>query len=130
MAFTTELPGIMAVQHQVIKQIKKETGLRQRDWEVLCACYMLSMGNYPFTAMKVVEYLGGSYFLPSLYDTIRKLHQRGYIHVIIPGKPFKAEGYEFTYEGRKLVRDYCNQLRQLSDDQEFKVTGKCSKRLW
>jgi hypothetical protein len=64
MTFTLELAGIMAIQHQVVKRLKKKHGLRQRDWEILCACYMLSLAKYPFTAAKLNKYLASSYFLP------------------------------------------------------------------
>jgi hypothetical protein len=57
---------------------------------------MLSLIKYPFTAIKGEGYLGGSYFLPCIYDSIGVLLERGYIHALVPGKPFRPERYEFT----------------------------------
>jgi len=129
MTFTNQIAGIMAIQHQVIKQIKKETGLRQRDWEILCACYMLSLAKFPFTAAKLNEYLAGSYFLPCLYDSINVLLDNAYISIFVPGKPFKPEGYELTYKGRQLVKEFSDEIRRLSEEQEYNTTGKTT-RLW
>ncbi|RNI24163.1 hypothetical protein [Rufibacter latericius] len=63
----SDISSILTVQHRILKELKKKTGLWQRDWEVLCACQRLSLAKHPFTASKVDAYLSGAYFLPSLY---------------------------------------------------------------
>lgn len=127
--FTTELAGLMAIHHRIIKTLKKKHNLRQRDWEILCACYMLSLAKYPFTAAKLNEYLAQSYFLPCLYNSINVLLDQAYITVFIEGRPFYAERYELTWKGRQLVKDYTEQMRRLSDEKEYQTTGKYA-RLW
>jgi hypothetical protein len=123
MAFSSDLPGVIAIQHQIIKRLKKKTGLLQRDWEILCAGYILSLANYPFTAAMLNEHLGGSYFMP-LYNSINVLLDKAYISIIVPGKPVRPEGYEFTWKGRELVKEYCKEMRHLADEQQYKSTGK------
>ena len=130
MAFSSDLPGLMAIQHQVIRLLNKKTGLHQRDWEILCAGYILSLANYPFTASMLNEHLGGSYFMPCLYNTINVLLNKAYITILVPGKPFRAEGYEFTWKGRKLIKEYCKEMRHLADEQQYKATGIYPQRLW
>jgi len=125
----SEIPRLMAVQHRLIKDLKKKAGLRQRDLEVLCACYMLSKVNYPFTAAKLHDYLQESYFLHSLYDSIKVLIDKLYIKIIVPGKPFRPEGYELTYKGREVIREFSDEIWRLSGEQEYDTTGK-SSRLW
>ncbi|WP_146897751.1 hypothetical protein [Adhaeribacter aerolatus] len=130
MAFSSDLPGVIAIQHQVLKRLKKKTGLRQRDWEILCACYVLSLAVYPFTAADLNGYLGGSYYLPCLYNSINVLLDKAYITVFVPGKPFQAERYEFTWKGREVVKEYSKEMRHLADEQQYKATGKYPRRLW
>lgn len=130
MAFSSDIPGVMAIQHQVIKQLKRKTGLRQRDWEILCAGYILSLAKYPFTAANLNEHLGESYYLPCLYNSINVLLDKAYITILVPGKPFRAEGYEFTWKGRELVKEYSKVMRHLADEQQYKSTGKYPQRLW
>jgi hypothetical protein len=130
MAFSSDVPGILSIQHQVIKRLKKKTGLRQRDFEILCACYILFLAVYPFTAAELDKHMGGSYYLPSLYNSINVLLDKAYITVFVPGKPFRAEGYEVTWKGKELVKEYSRELRHLADEQQFKATGKYPQRLW
>lgn len=130
MAFACDLPGIFALQHSIIKQMKKKLGLRQRDFEVLCACYQLSLAKFTFTTAKVNDYLQGSYFLHSIYDSMNVLVGKGYLSILVPGKPFNPERYEFSYKGRELVKSICREMRQASETIELQVVGKNSKRLW
>lgn len=125
-----DLAAIFAVQHQVIKKLKKQHGLRQRDWEILCACYQLSLAKFTFTTAKVNEYLSGSYFLPCIYDTMNLLVKKGYLNVIVPGKPFQPERYEFSGNGRQLMSAVCDEAWQISRNQLAEVTGKREKQLW
>jgi hypothetical protein len=126
----SDLPGLMAVQHRVLKDLKKKTGLRQRDWEVLCACDRLAQANYPFIASKVDDYLLGAYFLPCVYDSINVLLGKGYIRVVVPGKPFRPVSYELTYSGRVLVRECADKVRSLYEQQEGRVVGVPLSRVW
>lgn len=126
----SDLPGLMAVQHNVLKALKKETGLRQRDWEVLCACQRLSLAKYPFTAAKIDAYMQGAYFLPCIYDSVNTLLNKGYIKVVVPGKPFRPELYELTYRGEKLVFNALDEMRHLSERLDQEHVGKISARVW
>lgn len=130
MAFSSDIPGLMAAQHRIIKDLKKHLNLRQRDFEILCACYQLSLAKWTFTTAKVEEYLSGSYFLPSIYDSIGILIRKGYLNVMVPGRPFQPERYEFSHQGVAVVKSYCKEIRQLSEVQEYKVTGRSSNRHW
>ncbi|GAB2545315.1 hypothetical protein [Rufibacter soli] len=125
-----DLSGLMAVQHRILKDLKKKAGLRQRDWEVLCACQRLSLAKYPFTAAKVDAYLSGAYFLPCLYDSIQMLLGKGYVRVVVPGKPFRPESYEMTYSGRTLVQKSLESMRSLYEKKDLDLIGKISGRLW
>lgn len=126
----SDLPGLMAVQHKVLKALKQETGLRQRDWEVLCACQRLSLLKYPFTVSKIDAYLSGAYFLPCLYDSLRVLLEKHYLKVVVPGKPFRPESYENTYKGTALVRDKMDEMRRLMERQDEGIAGKHTSRIW
>ncbi|GGK64093.1 hypothetical protein ACD591_01145 [Rufibacter glacialis] len=126
----SDLPGIMAAQHRVLKDLKKKTGLRQRDWEVLCACQRLSLASYPFTAAKVDAFLQGAYFLPCLYDSLKVLLGKGYLRVVVPGKPFRPESYELTYGGKCLVMRTAERMFLLSEAQEKVLGGVVKGRLW
>ncbi|RNI28845.1 hypothetical protein [Rufibacter latericius] len=125
-----DISGILAVQHRVLKDLKKKTGLRQRDWEVLCACQRLSLAKYPFTTAKVDTYLSGAYFLHCLYDSINLLLEKGYIRVVVEGKPFRPESYEMTYEGSSLVKRCSDEMRRLWERQEENLSGKMVDRFW
>lgn len=120
----------MAVQHRVLKDLKKKTGLRQRDWEVLCACDRLALANYPFTAAKIDAYMLGAYFLPCIYDSINVLLGKGFIQVVVPGKPFRPESYELNSTGKALVRECTNRLRCLYEQQDERVVGIPLSRVW
>src|SRR5688572_8741029 len=111
-----DLPGIFAVQHQVIKKLKKQHGLRQRDLEILCVCYQLSLAKFTFTTAKVEEYLQGSYFLPCIYNTMNLLVEKALLNVVVPGKPFQPERYEFSGTGRQLLLKVCDEIRRLSEE--------------
>src|SRR5688500_7296802 len=126
----TELPRLMAIQHRVLKDLKKKSGLRQRDWEVLCACQRLSLASYPFTANKINTYLMGAYFLPCLYDSINVLVSKGYLTVVIPGKPFMPELYDISYPGKALVRKLMDEMRHLSERTEIDLIGLVGNRVW
>jgi hypothetical protein len=130
LAHTNDLPGIFAAQHHIIKRMKKQQGLRQRDWEILCACHQLSLAKFTFTTAKVADYLLGSYFLHSIYDSINLLSAKGYLTVIVPGKPFQPERYEFSFKGRQLVKSVCDEIRRVSDEQQYRLTGSYPVRLW
>lgn len=120
----------MAVQHRVLKELKKKAGLRQRDWEVLCACQRLSLAKYPFTASKVDAYLSGAYFLPSLYGSIQMLLAKGYIRIVVPGKAFRPESYEMTYSDKTLIQKSLESMRSLYEKQDLYLAGKIYERLW
>lgn len=129
MANTSDLLGIFATQHHVIKQLKKQHGLRQRDWEILCARHQLSLG-FTFTTAKVADYLRGSYFLHSIYDSMNLLVANRYLTVLVPGRRFQPERYEFSLKGRQLVKSVCDETRRLSDEQQYRLTGSYPVRLW
>lgn len=126
----TDLPRLMALQHRVLKDLKKKSGLRQRDWEVLCACQRLSLAKYPFSATKIDAYLMGAYFLPCLYDSINLLLSKGYLTVVVPGKPFRPELYDLSYTGKTLVRKVMDEMRRLSEQMETELTGLPPNRVW
>jgi hypothetical protein len=126
----SDLPSIMAVQHCVLKDLKKETGLRQRDWEVLCACQRLSLANYPFTTAKVDAYLQGAYFLPSLYASMGLLLEKGCLRTVVQGKPFRPESYELTYRGSVIVRETMGKIAGLFERLDEELAGKHTARVW
>jgi hypothetical protein len=120
----------MAVQHMVLKTLRKKTGLCQRDWEVLCACQRLSLTYYPFTAAKIDDYLQGAYFLPSLYNNLNTLVTKGYLRVVVPGKPFRSESYEFSNEGNALVKRAIEEIRRFAEAMDETLAGKVANRVW
>ncbi|KAA3439901.1 hypothetical protein [Rufibacter hautae] len=126
----SDISGILAVQHRVLKDLKKKTGIRQRDWEVLCACQRLSLAKYPFTASKLDAYLSGAYFLPCLYDSINVLLERGYIKVVVQGKPFRPESYEMAYQGTALVKRCSDEMRRLWEVNDEELAGRGIRRIW
>ncbi|KAA3437086.1 hypothetical protein [Rufibacter hautae] len=126
----SDISGILAVQHRVLKDLKKKTGLRQRDWEVLCACQRLSLAKYPFTTAKVDAYLSGAYFLHCLYDSVNALLEKGYIKVVVPGKPFRPESYQMTYKGSSLVSRCSGEMWRLWEEQDGELTGIPRHKVW
>lgn len=126
----SDISGLMAVQHRILKGQRKKTDLRQRDWEVLFACYRLSLAQYPFTAAKVQDYMEQAYFLPCLYDSIKALVEKAYIKVVIPAKPFKPESYQLTYKGVKSVSEFTEGLQRLFEEKEVKLIGRGIKAIW
>jgi hypothetical protein len=119
MAFSSHIPGLMAAQHLIIRNLKKQLNLRQRDFEILCACYQLSLAKWTFTTAKVAEYLCDSYYLPCIYDSIGVLIHKGYLNVLVPGRPFNPERYEFSPRGIAVVKEYCKEIQRLSEAQEY-----------
>ncbi|MFB9862469.1 hypothetical protein [Rufibacter immobilis] len=130
MAYTRDLPGIFASQHHLIKKLKKEYGLRQRDWEILCACHQLSLSKFTFTTAKVEQYLLGSYYLPSIYESMNLLVTKGYLNILVPGKPFQPERYDLSFKGIQLVKMVCDEVRRISEEQQYKISGRYPARLW
>jgi hypothetical protein len=103
--------SLLAVQHHAIKYIKSKYKLRQRDIEILAACYQLTKENTFFAIADIEKYMKEGYYHCDVHNTITLLTAEGYIQRISERRQwFKPHKYAVQYKGESVLNEYARML--------------------